>query len=288
MDNELYDYIHEVTNYIIERAAAEGSITAFHEREFSKAMDFHEFIYKIIALHVEIEENTADGNDSLYGDDEYAHISEVLGIPSTDIIELVIWFYNCEMMSDGRIIWVEYCPKCGHNELYEREVEGGGIYESYFECVSCGRKYTFEEILDDSDNVLPLDVSKYKEPDPLEGLNPDNLPTYADRDAIYRFRVSRKIIELNGSDTMADLSNEIQQMYGLSDERMSSFFMGRKFFERSREITCPRFLPFCDDESSTAENYEICNLNLYVNQKFLYLNDFMRENRFNIRFIGTR
>jgi len=177
------------------------------------------------------------------------------------------------------------CPGCGHDEMYERETEGGDMYDIHLECIECGKKYEFDEIYD-FDEVLP--ISDSRKPDPLDGLNPEGLPVFTGEDDIYRFRVSRKIIELHGTDTLADLSYAIQTMYNLDEERMSSFYMGRKYFDISREIRCPRLIPFDDIEPSTAELYRICDLNLYEKQKFLYLHDFMREHRFNISFAGIR
>ena len=286
MDADLKDYCNEAADYIVTRATAGSDIQAFYEQYFSDKMGFREFILKIVTLHVELEDYNLTGKEPLYYDDEYAYISEKTGVSSMEIIELVVWLYDCFMMSNGCVTFIENCPGCGHNELYEREVEGGGVHEICYECVDCGRMYSFDEILGDPTNELPL--RQYKEPDPLDGLNPDGLPVFTDKDAIYRFRVSRSIIELFGYETLADLSREIQEKFGLSDFHMSSFYMGKKFFERNREIRCPAFFFSEEYGPSDAENYEICRLNLYENQKFLYLNNFIQENRFNIRFLGIK
>ncbi|MCL1919003.1 MAG: plasmid pRiA4b ORF-3 family protein [Peptococcaceae bacterium] len=141
-------------------------------------------------------------------------------------------------------------------------------------------------------DMLQLDMQDwrlYEKPDPLAGLNPDGLPVFTKKDAIYIFKTQRRTIELMGTETLADLSSRIQAEFDLSDMHMSSFYMGKKFFENKREITCPRFCLFDDDEHPTdAENYEIYQLNLYEKQKFLYLHDFIRENRFTITFAGLK
>jgi len=122
---------------------------------------------------------------------------------------------------------------------------------------------------------------------PLSGLNPDGLPVFTDENATYRFRVGRCIIELDGTDTLSDLSRAIQVEFDLDSEHLSSFYMGKKFFEPSREIRCPRLDFFGDDDPVESDGYMICQLNLYQKQKFLYLNDFGSENRFTVTFIGV-
>jgi hypothetical protein len=133
-----------------------------------------------------------------------------------------------------------------------------------------------------------LDKKPYRGPDPLEGLNPDNLPFFNYKNATYIFKVKRRTITLKGTDTLADLSFLIKSEFDLDEERLSSFYMGAKFFDSKREITCPRLCLFGGDEPTEAENYKIHQLNLYEKQKFLYLHDFTRENRFTVTFAGIK
>jgi hypothetical protein len=287
MDNDLTEYNNKVTDYIVERAIAEGSIFAYYEKNFCDKMSFREFIYNIAALHNELAFDDGSGKETLFtiNTDEQEYISEKTGV-SLEIVEYIEWFFECYMMRDDCYTWNVKCRECGHVELHQREVEGGDMNDIYLECIKCRKKYTPEDIEDSIDNLLP--TIQYKEPDPLEGLNPEGLPVFTDKNAIYRFRVGRKIFELFGNETLADFSWEIQSMYDLDEEHMSSFYMGNKFFESNREIQCPRLSPFGEDKPTAAEKYEICNLNLYENQQFVYLHNYIRENRFNIRFIGTR
>ena len=132
-----------------------------------------------------------------------------------------------------------------------------------------------------------MSAETYQTPDPLEGLNPTGLPVYNDKNAVYKFRVGRCTIRLDGTDTLSDLSRAIQFEYDLNEERMSSFYMGKKFFEQAREIRCPRMDFFSDDGPVESDNYMIWQLNLYMKQKFLYLNDFRSENRFTVTFVGV-
>jgi hypothetical protein len=291
MDKEVEEFYHDATNYIIERATAEGSIPNYFKQNQDIETDMHDSIFKIIYLSDEYDEPTGDNSEVFDYSDKNAYIAEKTGVVSADIIELVLWFKICHMMSYDGITILTECPSCGCGEIYEKESKEGILFESCFICGRCGRELSFEEVCDDT-NIIDMDerlpLQTYKEPDPMEGLNPDGLPVFTDKDAVYRFRVSRRIIELDGEDTLADLSRAIQYMYDLSNERMSSFYMGKKYLEERREISCPRNIPFGDITPSTAENYEFYRLGLYENQKFLYLHDFIRENRFPITFLGTR
>jgi len=286
------EYLHETADYIIERASADEALLKAIEGICAGEMTLHDFAYKLSELSdvflIDDSENTEDL--SIF-DDEFDYVVKKIGFAPVDIVERLLWFKRCSMMCDDRSTFMANCPECGHDELYERETEGGDMYEVYLECVKCGEKFDLDEVLEPInsklDKVLEL-INERREPGPLDGLNPDGLPVFTDENAIYRFRVSRQIVELHGTDTLADLSYAIRIMYDLDEDRLSSFYMGRKFFESSREIICPRVIPFDDIEPSTAELYRICDLNLFEKQKFLYLHDFIREHRFNISFAGMR
>ena len=132
--------------------------------------------------------------------------------------------------------------------------------------------------VDDSDEVLQFPSSK----SPLDGLNPDNKPTFTEETATYRFKVSRRIITINGNETLTDLGRAIEYVFDLDGDHLSSFYMGKKFFENSREIRCPE--PFND--SGESDGYRICDLGLFKGQTFLFLYDFGNERRFTLKFDG--
>jgi hypothetical protein len=130
-------------------------------------------------------------------------------------------------------------------------------------------------------------ISKSYGRNPLDGLNPDSLPIFNDGDAEYIFKVKRRTIVMNGDKTLADLGFAIEVEFELGGDHMSSFYMGKKFLESARAIGCPSPNPF-DNTVSEAEKYKICQLNLYEKQKFLFLYDFIREQRFTIMFAGCQ
>ena len=280
------DCYQEAANYIAERVSADDSLIKAFEDTNAEEMTLRDFAYKLSKLSddylLAVSGGTLD-EPGIY--DELGYVTKKIGFAPVDIIERLLWYNQCHMMGEGRVTSMTDCPECGYSEMYDRETEGGDMYDVHLECIGCGKKFEYGEVYD-LDEELP--INENRETEPMDGLNPDGLPVFTDEDDIYRFRVSRRIIELLGTDTLADLSYAIQSMYELDNERLSSFYMGRKFFENSREIICPRISPFDDKEPSTAELYRICDMKLYEKQKFLYLHDFVREHRFNISFAGIR
>ena len=133
------------------------------------------------------------------------------------------------------------------------------------------------DVLDD-DKIIQFPSLK----SPLNGLNPDNKPTFTDENATYRFKVSRRVITINGNDTLTDLGRTIEYVFDLEGDHLSSFYMGKKFFENSREIRCPD--PF--GENGESDDYRICDLGLFKGQTFLYVFDFGNERRFTLKFDG--
>ncbi|MDR2569716.1 MAG: hypothetical protein LBD23_05395 [Oscillospiraceae bacterium] len=280
------DCYKEAANYIVKRASFDEALINVFEDTCAGEMSMHDFAYKLSELADDYLLADSDDTIDLVGIyDELDYVVKEIRFAPADIVERLLWFNQCHMMGENRVSHIADCPGCGHDEMYERETESGDMYDIHLECIECGKKYELNEVID-FDEDLPRTVRR--EPGPLDGLNPNGLPVFTDEDKIYRFRVSRRIIELQGTDTLADLSYAIQSMYDLDVERLSSFYMGKKFFDRSREINCPRIIPFDDIEHSTAELYRICDMKLYEKQKFLYLHDFMREHRFNISFFGVR
>ena len=129
----------------------------------------------------------------------------------------------------------------------------------------------------DLNEMLPFSTDQRS---PIDGLNPEGLPVFTGENAIFRFRVSRKVLELHGSDTLADFCYSIWYEFDLYAESASSFFMNNKMYDSRHEISCPRMIPFEFESDFKAEDYRICDLNLFDQPKFLYLHDFRRENRF--------
>ena len=291
MDDGIRDFIEKTTDYVVERSLSANSILEYHKQHYNDKVSLREFIFEIV-YHANVYFYLCcEDEESISGIEEIDYVLEKTDHKDLEIVEIVLWFKNCYLMSEDCNTWVADCPGCGCDELYEKEVENGELFEFCLECKICGNRYTLDEVYNKDGSAgsdqCPERIP-HKEPDLLEGLNPENQPVFTDRDAIYRFRVSRNIIELDGTKTLDDLSIAIQVEFGLDPERMSSFYMGKKLNKPDREISCTRLSPFIGEEHSTAENYEICRLNLFEKQKFLYLHDFFRDNRYNITFIGVR
>jgi len=197
---------------------------------------------------------------------------------------------RCNMdLSRMDLKWYPLIPPKDYSDTLADMLEDGfdeEIYDRMGDILGGSQK--MDDVISSLADMIQREMPSYKEPDPLEGLNPDGLPVFTDENAVYIFKTKRQTIELKGTETLADLSYAVQAIFDLNEERMSSFYMGTKFFEAKREIQCPLFWLFANGETSAAEKYKIHELNLYAKQKFLYLHDFMRENRFTITFAGIK
>jgi len=235
------DYYKEAANYIIERASVDDAQINVLEGTCAGEMSVYDFAYKLSELADNYLLADSDDTIDLSGIyDELDYVIKEIGFAPVDIVERLLWFNKCYMMGDDRALYMADCPGCGHNEMYERETEGGDMYDIHLECIECGKKYEFDVVFD-LDEDLP--ITERCDPGPLDGLNPDGLPVFTDEDEIYRFRVGRRIIELHGTDTLADLSYAIQFMYDLDEERLSSFYMGRKFLIVNGKSDAPESAP---------------------------------------------
>jgi len=121
---------------------------------------------------------------------------------------------------------------------------------------------------------------------PLEGLNPEDLPICTNERVNYTFKVRRKTITMKGTDTLEDFADTIQRAFGLNGEHSSSFYMNAKLFEPKHEIHC-KSTPAPPEGFSQAKDFKIHQLGLHVQQKFVYLYDFDTEQKFSISFVET-
>jgi len=283
------DFINELTGYTVKRTSDESCVPLYYTENFRDEMTYQEFIALIAAGWVDFMDLDEKGELPSHIHSESQFIADRTGFDESQV-EVVLWYIKCQRMENDGIIWVEACPNCGYKELFEREVLHAGIYESYLQCPDCGAEHDFEDLFIDIPTLdlnEKLPISTYQ-CSPLDGLNPKGLPVFTDENAVFRFRVSRKVFELPGSDTLADFCYSIRGEFNLDSERASSFFMNNKMYDSNHEISCPRVIPFEPDYEFKAEDYRICDLNLFDQQQFIYLHDFRRDNRFNIRFIGVR
>ena len=283
------DFINELIEYTVKRTTEESSVPLYYSENFRNKMTYKEFIKRIAVEWVDFMDLDEKGELPSHIHSESQFIADRTGFDETQA-EVVLWYIKCQRMEDDGIIWVEDCPNCGYNELFEREVPHSDIHETNFQCSSCGEVYDFEDLFInvptlDLNETLPITIEKRS---PVDGLNPEGLPVIIDENAVFRFRVSRKVFELKGTDTMDLFCYQIQGEFGLNPERASSFFMSNRMYDSRHEISCPRMIPFETDAEFEAEDYRMCDLNLFDRQQFIYLHDFRRDNRFNIRFIGVK
>ena len=152
MSNESnYDYGEEI-EYIVQRATAEGSVPGYLKEAHENKLDIRELVSDIIIHQERFIEKTDEELLAYSNDDEYEYIAEKTGY-TIEVIELVLWFYECWLMKMGNVKLLEECRVCGNDELLIREDEDiGDIYATIVQCGKCGEKYTYEQ-LDEYNNI---------------------------------------------------------------------------------------------------------------------------------------
>ena len=186
------DFINELTEYTVKRTADESSVPLYYAENFRDEMTYQEFIAFIAAGWVDFTDLDEKGELPSHIHSESQFIADRTGFDEPQI-EVVLWYIKCQMMENDGMIWVEDCPNCGYNELFEREVLHADIHETYLQCPDCGKVHDFEDLFADVptldlNETLPLSTDQRS---PFDGLNPEGLPVFTDENAVFRFRVSR-------------------------------------------------------------------------------------------------
>jgi hypothetical protein len=151
MEN-LNDYLQEVIPYVKERASAEGSILQYLKQKYGEQLSLDHFISVILQLHEEFWDLTNDMEG--YSDvDERNYIAGKTDF-ADEMIELVLWFYECYLMKTDCSEYVGICPKCRGDKLYLREDEGY-LFGSYIECGSCGEHLDFDDMYEFDNSIIP-------------------------------------------------------------------------------------------------------------------------------------
>jgi len=137
------NYYQQVTDYVAERAQAEGSALLYLKENYGDKLVLQELIYNIVSLSDEFIEITNDAEEIFDDDDVKEYLVDKTGY-STDIIGLILWFKECFMMKEDCITFSTKCPKCNHDEMFQKETEGV-LYGLALECKKCGKKCSFDE-----------------------------------------------------------------------------------------------------------------------------------------------
>ena len=281
MDAE-YKYIEEIA-YVVERAIKEGSIPQYIKNDFGDKKSIDELVSDIIVSDEQFNKLTIEGNVSSYStDDEHNYIAEQTGY-ATEIIETVVWFYECYKMANSYIIYCGNCNKCGHDELYIRE-GNDGLYSSIVECGKCKEKYTFEQM--EEDDPFEYDLSEQlplqrKEAKALKDVNETNVSYIIKAATGYRKGIWRKI-QISAAATLHDLGLAILDAFEFDYDHLYAFYMDDKLRTRRGIPTfySPRF--GYKAESAALEMLE--NFSFIPKQRFLFLYDFGHEWHFTMTF----
>jgi hypothetical protein len=111
-----------------------------------------------------------------------------------------------------------------------------------------------------------------------------------EKSSAYLFKIKKatnkrgsKTFALRGSQTLEKLAQAIILNFNMDYGHMYSFFMSNKPYDRSSEITCP----YNAYSNINTESIKFHQLNLYKEQKFLFLYDFGDDIMFEVEFLGT-
>jgi len=147
MDNDFSEYYAEVTNYVAERAIAEGSVPLYLRENYDDKRSIYELVYAIVMLSDQFMDLAMESDDIFIDEDERDFVAERTGY-SENVIKLIIWFKECYQMMTDCITYTETCPQCGHKEMFAREKD---LYEANLECCKCKRVFEFGECMDIDD-----------------------------------------------------------------------------------------------------------------------------------------
>lgn len=270
------DYLQQKIKYVKERALAEKRAPQHIKQEYGNKLDLNKFISDIIRLHEEFLNKIETENTLVYSnDDEHKYIAEKTNY-STEMIELVLWFEECYQMKMDCFMYQANCIKCGCDELYIREEEGE-LFSTYIECGSCGKKYSFDDMDNYENSILPLNNDIVEEA-PQKGTITDK--SYVFKAATgYRKGIWRKI-QISAGATLDELSSAILNAFYFDHDHLYAFYMD----EKGRKYNVPAYYsPDCRDEPR-ADKMILQDFNFTVGTKFLYLYDFGDEWHFTITF----
>lgn len=208
------DYLQQKINYIIERAGVEEDILQYIKQECGDKLDLNKFVSDIVQLHEEFLEETED-MFTFSNDDEYSYIAGKTNY-SIEMIEIILWFEECYQMKTDSIEYCGNCKKCGGDKLYIREAEGE-LFASDIECGTCGEFYTFDEMYEYENSILPLN---------------DDIPANFSQESViteesyvfkaatgYRKGIWRKI-QISAGATLDDLASAILDAFAFDHEHL--------------------------------------------------------------------
>ena len=136
-----YDLSKEIA-YVTKRAIAEGSAALYLEKEFENKISINKLVSDVIHSHddfyTKVEEEDFNNFTST---DEENFIVEATGY-SNEIVENLLWFYECYQMADNCVQYLGKCEECGHGTVYVREDESEK-YGLLIECDKCKRKFPY-------------------------------------------------------------------------------------------------------------------------------------------------
>ena len=222
-------------------------------------------------------------------DDEIEFVVAEIGIPY-EVAEHVLWYSHCYNMNHDYSTWVGRCPECGCTEIYQRGSEkDGDAFSEYLQCGDCKITIDFDELEEDESFDLSAFLNpnetlflQKKSPVVEPNLRPEYKPTsYIFKVATgYRKLIWRKI-QINSSETLETLANEIIRAFSMNEEHLYGFYMHPK----GKRHKVPKYSgPSYRGHTSARDRY-LCDLSLTTGDKFLFVFNYIRESHFMITLV---
>ena len=133
----------EQVAYVQMRVKSDKTITTYFEERDGNLSQIDDFVAYVVAFRLSLLDEDSDVDIDIYTTEEVAYIVQKTGC-STDIVELILWYEECYLMSLGNVTLVEICKKCRHDELLFKEDEET-LFATYLECEQCGESYDHDD-----------------------------------------------------------------------------------------------------------------------------------------------
>jgi len=284
MNDEEFIDLEDIA-YVTDRVVKEGSVPAYINDVMKNRITIEELVRDVIVNNDKYTFKMDEEGEVFTTDDLHEHLCELTGC-DIEVIETILWFYECCMMAGDRSTMVGKCVKCGHDVLYMRE--GDGMYELNVECDKCKKILTFEEFNDydpldsiDLDERLPLQEDEEDEIIPLKNVNEVNTSYVIKAATGYRNGIWRKI-QISAAATLDDLAEAVLEAFDFDHDHLYGFYMDQKL--RTKRGIPVYYSPTDDYNPKSADKQMLENFGFTPKQKFLFLYDFGDEWRFAITF----
>ena len=284
MDND-YNNLDKDIAYVLNRINIDDSVMELIRKESKVSKRIEEIVSEIVKLTEEFCERMNDEEDFVLSyNNEQDYVVDMTDY-STEIVEIVLWFYECCKMNDNLIEHLAKCNKCDHTGLFPKEGDNG-LFDIVFECGKCNQRFTWDEVYDvDDDNQIYIDFDERLPLQermiiPLKDVSKTSTSYIFKAATGYRKAIWRKI-QISTAATLDDLSIVVLDAFNFDYDHLYAFYMDQKL--RTRRVPT-YYSPRCGYTYDSADQVMLESFNFKPKDKFLFLYDFGDEWHFTMTF----